>query len=62
MTSQNRAEKPDKATIIPRDDAAPKAAEPSESRRELTDEEFSAVVGGLNPQPLPPITDPHDHT
>jgi hypothetical protein len=56
-TSQNRAEKVDEAATIPRDDAAPKAAEPSEARRELTDEVLSAVVGGLNPQPLPPEHD-----
>jgi hypothetical protein len=62
MTSQNRVKKADEAITIPRDDAAPKAAEPSESSRELTDEEFSAVVGGLNPQPLPPITDPDDRS
>jgi hypothetical protein len=26
----------------------------------LTDVELIAVVGGLNPQPLPPRVDPHD--
>ncbi len=54
MTSQNRAEQDDKATAIPRNDAAAKAAEPSEVMRELTDQELASVAAGLNPQPLPP--------
>jgi hypothetical protein len=58
MTSQNQAEKDDKPVSTSRDDAAPKATEPSETKRELIDEEMAAVAAGtmraLNPQPLPP--------
>jgi bacteriocin-like protein len=54
MTSQNQTGKDSKNLTTPKDDVAPKAAEPSEIERELTDKELAAVVGGLNPQPLPP--------
>jgi hypothetical protein len=58
MTSQNRAEQDFKPLAASRDDAVPKDAEPSEIKRELTDEEIATVTAGtmraLNPQPLPP--------
>jgi hypothetical protein len=55
MTSQNQAEKDAKTVTASPEDTAPKAALPSEVKRELTDDEIAAVAGGLNPQPLPPI-------
>ena len=48
MTSQNPAEKNAKALATPQDDAAPNAAEPSEIKRKLTDEEIAAVAGGTS--------------
>jgi len=54
MTSQNQTGKDSKNLTTPTDDVAPKAAKPSEIERELSDKELAAVVGGLNPQPLPP--------
>jgi hypothetical protein len=54
MTSQTQAEKYAKTLTACRDNAAPKAALPSEFMRELTDDEIAAITGGLNPQPLPP--------
>ena len=46
MTSQNQSGKDAKPLINPNDEVAPKAAEPSEIKRELTDEEIAAVAGG----------------
>jgi len=46
MTSQNPTEKDPKSATTPPADAAPKDAEPSGIKRELTDEEIAAVAGG----------------
>ena len=46
MTSQNQTGKDAKTLTTPKDDAAVKAAEPSEVKRELTDEQIAAVAGG----------------
>jgi hypothetical protein len=58
MTNQNQADKGDKPLTNSAPDAAPKAAEPSDIKRELSDEEMAKVTAGrmraLNPQPLPP--------
>jgi len=57
---QREDEKNSKTPGTPKDSGAPKAAEPSETPRELTDDEIAAVAGGrtagrpLNPQLLPP--------
>jgi hypothetical protein len=48
MTSQNPTEKDPKSLTTPPSDAAAKDAEPSESKRELTDEEIAAVAGGVS--------------
>jgi hypothetical protein len=46
-------EKDAKTLITPEDNSAPKAAKPSESQRELTDDEIAAVAGGAAaPHPL----------
>jgi len=37
-----------------------KHEEQSPDERELTEQEITAIAGGLNPQPLPPGGDPHD--
>ena len=47
MTNQNQTGKDAKTLTIPKDDAAAKAAAPSEVKRELTDEEIAAVTGGV---------------
>jgi hypothetical protein len=61
MTSQNPTEKDPKSVTTLPSDAAAKDAEPSESKRELTDEEIAAVAGGVSSVvgaggkiPLPP--------
>ena len=48
MTIQNQSGKDAKPLINPNDEVAPKAAEPSEIKRELTDEEIAAVAGGTS--------------
>ena len=58
MTSQNEAEKDAKPLTTCRDGASAKPGQPSEIRRELTDDHLVAVTGGLNPQPLPPSPPP----
>ena len=57
MTTQNQTENVNKPSTTPQDDAAPKGAKRSDAKRELTDDEIAGVVGGLNPQPLPPRHD-----
>jgi hypothetical protein len=47
MTSLNQTGKDVKTLTTPEDDAAVKAAEPSEEKRELTDDEIASVAGGL---------------
>jgi bacteriocin-like protein len=47
-----------KAVNAPMVSAGLKAAEASEIKEELTDDELAKISGGLNPQPLPP-SDPH---
>jgi hypothetical protein len=54
MTSQNPTRKDAKPLTNPNDDVAPKAAEPSEIKRELTDEEIAAVAGGVVVVKRPP--------
>ncbi len=46
MKNQDTNETDIKITTDTPDEAAPNAAEPSEVMRELTDEQFAAVVGG----------------
>ena len=46
MTSQNQNEKDAKTPTAHQDDAAQKAAHPSQVMRELTDDEIAAVAGG----------------
>jgi hypothetical protein len=47
MKDQDSTEKDVKITTGSQDVATPKAAEPSEVKRELTDEQLAAVVGGI---------------
>jgi hypothetical protein len=47
MTNPNQTEKDPKSVPTHQDDAAPKAAKPSETKRELTDAEIAAVSGGV---------------
>ena len=62
MMSQNQTGKDGKPFCAPNDDAVRNTVEPTEIKRELTDEEIATVAGGikgvimrpLNPQPLPP--------
>jgi hypothetical protein len=62
MTSQNPTEKDPKSVTTPPSDAAPKDAEPSGIKRELTDEEVAAVAGGFTiaggGSPVPPAPVP----
>ena len=51
MTSQRDRERR-RGPGKPQDDSAPKAAKPSETKRELTDDEIAAVAGGLLPYRL----------
>jgi len=46
MNSQNPAEKNDKTPRTTQSGLTPKAAEPPDVSRELTDEEIAAVAGG----------------
>jgi hypothetical protein len=46
MTSQNQTGNDPKAVATPRAADAPKAAEPSDTVRELTDAETAAIAGG----------------
>ena len=46
MTNPNQTEKDHKSVPTPQADAAPKAAKPPETARELTDAEIAAVSGG----------------
>jgi hypothetical protein len=46
MSNHNQTEKDEEIVTTPRADAARKADEPSEIKRELTDEEIAAVAGG----------------
>jgi hypothetical protein len=46
MTNQNQTGNDPKVVTTPRADAAPKAAEPSDTTRELTDAETAAIAGG----------------
>jgi hypothetical protein len=46
MTSPTKDEKDAKPLTTPQDDSAPKAAKPSDDKRELTDDEIAAVAGG----------------
>ncbi|MGO9467811.1 MAG: hypothetical protein ACLQIB_22570 [Isosphaeraceae bacterium] len=56
MTS-NESGKDAKAAGKPLDDCAPKAAKPAEVQRELSDDEISAVAGGMAKSPgKPPST------
>ncbi len=43
-----------KAVNTPMVSAGLKAAEASEIKEELTDDQLAEISGGLNPQPLPP--------
>jgi bacteriocin-like protein len=43
-----------KAVNTPMVSAGLKAAEASEIKEELTDDQLAKISGGLNPQPLPP--------
>jgi hypothetical protein len=52
MTTQDDTRKDAKSLSNPRSDAVEKVAEPSETGRELTDEEIVAVAGGTG-FPLP---------
>ena len=57
MTSQNQSGKDAKTVTTLKDDTAPKATEPSEIMRELTDDEIAAVAGaGGSPAPPPPTS------
>ena len=48
-----------KAVNTPMVSAGLKAAEASEIKEELTDDQLARITGGLNPQPLPPkVPDP----
>ncbi len=48
-----------KAVNTPMVSAGLKAAEASEIKEELTDDQLAKITGGLNPQPLPPkVPDP----
>jgi hypothetical protein len=56
MTSQNPTENDQKPDTTPPANVAPKDEkpdEPSEIKRELTDEEIAAVSGGLSPHQCP---------
>ena len=62
MTSQNQTGKDAKTLNTRNDDVVRNTVEPTEIKRELTNEEIAKVAGGikgvimrpLNPQPLPP--------
>jgi bacteriocin-like protein len=52
-----------KAVNTPMVSAGLKAAEASEIKEELTDDQLAKISGGLNPQPLPPkVPDPEKVT
>jgi bacteriocin-like protein len=52
-----------KAVNAPMVSAGLKAAEASEIKEELTDDQLAKISGGLNPQPLPPkVPDPEKVT
>jgi bacteriocin-like protein len=46
MTKHNQTEKDAQTLNTPKDEALQKAAEPSEVKRELTDDELASVAGG----------------
>jgi hypothetical protein len=54
MKSREQTAKDGTSVRTPEDDAAPKAAEPSETERELTDDELAAVAGGTKIVSRPP--------
>jgi hypothetical protein len=58
MTSQNATGKDINAQDKPLDDSALTAAKPSEGKRELTDDETAAVVGGMPPAGMPATVNP----
>jgi hypothetical protein len=49
MSTPKKDEKDPNTLTTPQDDGAPKAATPSEEKRELTDEEIATVAGGMIP-------------
>ncbi len=53
MTSQNAIGKDINAQDTPLDDSALAVSKPSEGKRELTDDETAAVVGGTPPAGMP---------
>jgi hypothetical protein len=48
VTTPEKDAKDAKRLTTPQDDSAPKAAKPSDDKRELTDDEIAAVAGGAS--------------